>query len=376
MPDWLNNGDIFSNERFVNDVYNSQKGQSLPKFQPYYVMKIRKENLETANGEPVVPAEPEERKKDDVEILKKQKKLYLKDHPEAGLTQDRLSLNDITDAKIIKLMDNLDKADVSEEDKMKTNEELKKLGYELDTQNEGNEHIRFVRNMNTNENLGVLRGTNIKVFSQVMNTLSNMVENGFSNEMMENVSNSRYLARRLGDDAAADLKMFSGKDFRGDKMYKEIDRLAKNANVDRVTGYSKGGGLALLLGKGLDVPVHAINPLLGRQHVKEMGLGDNKNGVKITRTNTDPASVAIEGKKYVGGLWDNIEFQSLAPLESKMKGRNSMAQMFGEHALENFTETGPRVRQVKRNDKFKDAASQQDRLLMYKEMDKMDKIEL
>ena len=380
MVDWYtNNRDIFSNADLYNKFYQARKGQAIPRLQPYYAIKLR-EQRRTPVPPPPTPSPPDEEDEPERDIpIKKKGKGFTKDSPEAGLTSDTVSPEEMTDAKLIKIINDLDKPNLTSEQREDVNNKLREINYELDDR-PSNNHIRFVKNLDSGETKGVLRGTNINAFGEAMNTMSTLMEKGIDSDSFDRLAQTKYYTERLNEDVRQDLDMMFKKDTRDTKMYKDAKRLIMEGGIpDELTGYSKGGGLGLLLGKDPDikVPVHAINPLLGRQHINEIGFGDNNEGIKITRTNTDPASIAIEGKNTsiakMADIWKDVKLTSVAPHKSLMEGRNSFKQMLGEHALENITSNEPRVRTIQRNQTFFDASSKQDRLNMYKEMDKLDR---
>jgi hypothetical protein len=380
MVDWYNNSrDIFSNADLYNKFYQARAGQPLPKFQAYYVSRMRK-GIVPNPYRPDDPDEPSDIPEGYKEYRKKKglKRIVIRDNPIASITHDELPADVIQKARLIKATHQLDKPNVSKEDIAKFNEEISDLGHKYVEGQKMSNHIKILENVESGGKIAVLRGT---VFPK---EFSEHEGKRFLEDWGENLS-------------SLDVAGTGVKGVRSSKVYKEMMDVVKSVGgIDRVAGYSKGGGYGMYLGKDLKVPTDVFNPASGgKQTLAEFGLGleaptgkaiaeltgkklgllEDKapNNIRVIRTNVDPASAAID-TKHRTNMWEGVDLISVAPLEKLQKGRNQVGRALGEHELENFTDTGKRMKKLKRTKLFEDAAAARKRADIYKHLDRISEV--
>ena len=318
MVDWYNNSnDIFSNAELYNKFYQARRGQPLPKFQAYYVSKMRERKVPN----PYDPDEPDDGGYQSYRKKKGLRRIVLRDNPIPSLTHDELPPDLIMQSRLIKATHQLDKDNISEEDIDKFNREVEDLGHRYVRGQKQSNHIKILENIETGEKIGVMRGTVLPKDATDERGIRRSIE-----DWSENFS-------------SLDVTKTGIKNVRNSKVYKEArDVIDSVGGVDRMTGYSKGGGFSMFIGKDLNVPTDVFNPALGgKQAIYEFGLGQDKLPIRVVRTNTDMASSAID-TKHRTNMWDSVDLVSVAPLKKLQKGRGQIGRIKGEHALENFTE--------------------------------------
>jgi hypothetical protein len=284
------------------------------------------------------------------------KRIVLRDNPIASLTHDELPPDLIMQSRLIKATHQLDKDNLTKEDINKFNEEIADLGHRYVEGQKQSNHIKILENIENGEKIGVMRGT-----------------------VMPKDGNPRDIKRAIEDWAENITKLDVAKtgisSVRTSKVYKEArDVIDSVGGVDRMTGYSKGGGFSMYLGKDLNVPTDVFNPALGgKQALAEFGLGQDKLNMRVVRTNTDPASSAID-TKHRTNMWDSVDLVSVAPLEKLQEGRGQWGRTMGEHALENFTDNGKRMKKLKRTKLLDEALNARKRGDIYKHMRRIEDV--
>lgn len=259
-------------------------------------------------------------------------------------------------SRLIKATHQLDKDNLTKEDIDKFNREIEDLGHRYVPGQKQSNHIKILENIENGERIGVMRGT---VVPKDLNPrdIKRSIE-----DWTENIT--KLDVAGIGVSSA-----------RSSKVYKEArDVIESVGGVDRITGYSKGGGFGMYLGKDLNVPTDVFNPALGgKQALMEFGLGQDKLPMRVVRTNVDPASSAID-TKHRTNMWDSVDLVSVAPLEKLQEGRGQFGRILGEHALENFTQEGKRMKKLKRTKLLDEAQNARKRGDIYKHMRRIEEV--
>lgn len=124
----------------------------------------------------------------------------------------------------------------------------------------------------------------------------------------------------------------------------------KYGNVDHITGYSRGGTLALTLGQRENIPTTTFNTFIGQR----LARGNTNTNVKhtIIRTTEDPVSIGLAFTKNSNlENWDIKTIKTRAKYQSNIPVKN----VYDSHRLDNFTELLPAAEQDAAEDRINTA---------------------
>ncbi len=107
----------------------------------------------------------------------------------------------------------------------------------------------------------------------------------------------------------------------------------KYGNVDHITGYSRGGTLALTLAQRENIPSTTFNTFIGQR----LARGNTNTNVKhtIIRTTEDPVSIGLAFTKN-----SNLENWVIKTIKTRAKYQSNIPvkNVYDSHRLDNFTE--------------------------------------
>lgn len=124
----------------------------------------------------------------------------------------------------------------------------------------------------------------------------------------------------------------------------------KYGNVDHITGYSRGGTLALTLGQRENIPTTTFNTFIGQR----LARGNTNTNVKhtIIRTTEDPVSIGLAFTKN-----SNLENWNVKTIKTRAKYQSNIPvkNVYDSHRLDNFTELLPAAEQDAAEDRINTA---------------------
>jgi len=107
----------------------------------------------------------------------------------------------------------------------------------------------------------------------------------------------------------------------------------KYGNIDHISGYSRGGTLALTLGQRENIPTTTFNTYIGAR----LARGNTNTNVKhnIIRTTEDPVSIGLAFTKN-----SNLENWNVKTIKTRAKYQSNIPvkNVYDSHRLDNFTE--------------------------------------
>ncbi len=120
-----------------------------------------------------------------------------------------------------------------------------------------------------------------------------------------------------------------------DAQFKSV--MDKYGSIDHISGYSRGGAIALYLGNKNNIETTTFNPLVGPR----LATGSQNTTAKhtIIRTTEDPVSMGLAATSNVNH--ESWIVKSLKPL-AKFRSLIPVKNIYDAHRLNNFTEQGAR----------------------------------
>lgn len=139
--------------------------------------------------------------------------------------------------------------------------------------------------------------------------------------------------KHLGD-LKTDARLIGGFEEGGKQYIRSQEQIANviaehgAGSIDHFSGYSKGGGQALLNGAKHNIEATGINPLIGKNLLKKQ---DTTKPLNVLRTVDDPASLGLVASEHP------FEMKTIAPIkEGYVGGIEPISQSYATHRLENF----------------------------------------
>ena len=175
--------------------------------------------------------------------------------------------------------------------------------------------------------------------SDLSNTDGLVVERGsiLNNEFVHNgdieIAYRGTNKKHLGDlktDARLLVGMEEGgsQDMRARQQIEAVKERYGANSIEHFTGYSKGGGQALIYGARENVRTTALNPLIGKTM---MAKQNTTAPLKVLRTTGDAASIGLMGSNHP------YEVKTFYPIKTgALGGLEPITQTYQEHRLENF----------------------------------------
>ena len=137
----------------------------------------------------------------------------------------------------------------------------------------------------------------------------------------------------LGD-LKTDARLIGGIEEGGSQYTRSQEQIANviaehgAGSIDHFSGYSKGGGQALLNGAKHNIEATGLNPLIGKNLMNKL---DTDKNLKILRTTDDPASLGLVASEHP------YELKTINPIkEGYAMGVEPISQSYASHRLENF----------------------------------------